>query len=43
MTADTSSIQSSSGGSSLDGIGSDRPIPYLSNEISLLNEARRPR
>ena len=43
ITADTSSIQSSSGGSSLDGIGSDRPIPYLSNEISLLNEARRPR
>jgi hypothetical protein len=43
ITADTSSIQSSSGGSSVDGIGSERPIPYLSNEISRLNEARRPR
>jgi hypothetical protein len=41
ITADTSSIQSSSGGSSFDGIGSERPIPYLSNEISRLNEERR--
>ena len=43
MTARTSSIQSSSGGGVLEGIGSERPIPDLSNEISRLNDESRRR